>query len=132
MLGSLRDPVRVMQHRALIGLQGGSNANVGAVEAARNARPRHRSAIHFYATVRLRNDAATANTLARLQPTSALDAHGSYGRFAWVLLLPEPVTADAVVYGRELPGFDFVEFTPDGRRILRIVGFFGPLASAAP
>lgn len=68
---------------------------------------------------------------AQLRPASALDVHGAYGRFAWVLLLPQPMTVDGVTYGRELPGFDFVEFTADRSHISRIVGFFGPLASAA-
>lgn len=67
----------------------------------------------------------------QLRPTSVLDAHGPYGRFSWLMTLPAPVTIDGQTFGAELPGFDFVEFTPDGRHILRIVGFFGPLLPAS-
>lgn len=51
--------------------------------------------------------------------TSTVDVHHFVARFGWRV-----VEAD----GTLLPeGIDFVSFTPDGQRIERIVGFFGPL-----
>src|SRR5262245_60737310 len=63
---------------------------------------------------------------ATLAATSLLDAHHGFGRFSWRLTLPAPVEINGVTYPTESDGFDFVEFTDDGTRILRIVGFFGP------
>jgi hypothetical protein len=59
-----------------------------------------------------------------LRPTSGLDTHHGVGRFSWLMTAPDPIVAVGVDYGRELPGLDFVEFTPDNR-IARIVGLFG-------
>jgi hypothetical protein len=51
--------------------------------------------------------------------TSAVDLHHGIARFAWHV-----VQAD----GTALPdGLDIAELSPDGKRIRRIVGFFGPL-----
>jgi hypothetical protein len=61
-----------------------------------------------------------------LVATSLLDTHHTFGRFSWQLRLPAPVEINGVSYGTETDGFDFVEFTPDGTRISRVVGFFGP------
>lgn len=56
---------------------------------------------------------------ARVERTSAVDHHHGVARFAWRV-----VQAD----GSALPeGLDIAEFSPDGTRIRRIVGFFGPL-----
>jgi len=50
--------------------------------------------------------------------TSRLDGHHGIARFAW-----RAIEAD----GRALPeGIDIAFFTPDGSRIERILGFFGP------
>jgi len=61
-----------------------------------------------------------------LVPTSLLDTHHGFGRFSWQMRLPAPVELNGVTYPAESDGFDFVEFTADGTRILKIVGFFGP------
>ena len=64
---------------------------------------------------------------ATLAPTSLLDVHHTSGRFSWQLRLhAAPAELKGVTYGTESDGFDFVEFTADGTRILKIVGFFGP------
>jgi len=63
-----------------------------------------------------------------LAPASALDVHHCFGRFCWRLTTPSPTEVNGVVYGEETEGFDFVEFSPDGKKILKVVGFFGPLA----
>jgi hypothetical protein len=56
---------------------------------------------------------------AKVLRTSAVDVHHGIARFAWHV-----VQAD----GTCLPeGLDIAEFSPDGTRIRRIVGFFGPL-----
>jgi hypothetical protein len=56
---------------------------------------------------------------ARVVRTSAVDAHHGIARFSWHV-----VQAD----GTALPdGLDVAELSPDGRRLQRIVGFFGPL-----
>jgi hypothetical protein len=56
---------------------------------------------------------------ARVVRTSNVDVHHGIARFAWQL-----VQAD----GSALPdGLDIAELTPDGTRLARIVGFFGPL-----
>ena len=56
-----------------------------------------------------------------IEMTSAVDAHHTVARFAW-----KKVLAD----GTALPeGIDFAEVGPDGK-LIRIVGFFGPLAPA--
>jgi hypothetical protein len=52
--------------------------------------------------------------------TSAVDIHHGVARFAWHV-----VQAD----GTALPeGIDIAFISPDGARIERIIGFFGPLA----
>ena len=57
---------------------------------------------------------------ARIMLTSQVDVHHKVARFHWQVVMPD---------GTKLPeGIDFVEFTPDGSKIARIVGFFGPLA----
>lgn len=63
---------------------------------------------------------------ATLVPTSRLDLHHGFGRFSWRLTLPAPIEINGVGYPAQMDGFDFVEFTADGTRILKIVGFFGP------
>lgn len=56
---------------------------------------------------------------AKVVRTSALDVHHDMARFAWHVVLAD---------GSTLPeGVDIAEFTADGQRIRRIVGFFGPL-----
>jgi hypothetical protein len=42
------------------------------------------------------------------------------------ILKSEIFNLHGVTYGTENDGFDYVEFTADGTRILKIVGFFGP------
>ena len=55
--------------------------------------------------------------------TSAVDVHHSVARFAWHV-----VQAD----GTALPeGIDIAFISPDGSRIERIIGFFGPIARTA-
>lgn len=51
--------------------------------------------------------------------TSAIDAHHGVARFTWHV-----VQADGAVL---VDGIDFAVLSADGRRIARIVGFFGPL-----
>jgi hypothetical protein len=52
---------------------------------------------------------------------SAVDVHHTVARFAWKMVLAD---------GTSLPeGIDFAELNSDGK-LARIVGFFGPLASA--
>jgi hypothetical protein len=60
---------------------------------------------------------------ARVLRTSGVDIHHGIARFAWHV-----VELDGTVL---LDGLDIVEFTPDGKRIRRIVGFFGPLRALA-
>ena len=56
---------------------------------------------------------------ARVLRTSRVDAHHGIARFAWHV-----VQAD----GTTLPdGLDLAFVTPDGAKIERIIGFFGPL-----
>ena len=56
---------------------------------------------------------------AKVLRTSAVDVHHGFARFAWHV-----VEAN----GNQLPeGLDIAFFTPDGGRIQRIIGFFGPL-----
>jgi hypothetical protein len=56
---------------------------------------------------------------AKVVRTSAVDIHHGVARFSWHV-----VQAD----GTALPdGLDIAEFSSDGQRIRRIVGFFGPL-----
>jgi hypothetical protein len=64
---------------------------------------------------------------ALLVQTSQLDVHHAVGRFAWLLKSPAPLEVDGTAYGLEMDGFDYVEFSQDGSRILKIAGFFGPL-----
>ena len=61
-----------------------------------------------------------------LSQNSGLEVHHEFGRFSWRLTLPAPVEINGITYPKEMDGFDFVEFTTDGTRILKIVGFFGP------
>jgi hypothetical protein len=63
---------------------------------------------------------------ATLTATSRLDVHHTFGRFSWQLNAPAPAGANGVASPQVSEGFDFVEFTADGTRILKIVGFFGP------
>lgn len=63
---------------------------------------------------------------AALAPTSALDSHHGFGRFAWLLKTSSAVELNGVRYSTETEGFDYVEFSPDGTKILKVVGFFGP------
>jgi SnoaL-like domain len=56
---------------------------------------------------------------AKVVRTSDVDVHHGVARFSWHV-----VQAD----GSALPdGLDIAEFSSDGKRIRRIVGFFGPL-----
>jgi SnoaL-like domain len=59
-----------------------------------------------------------------LRPTSTLDTHHDVGRFSWLMTAPAPIVVAGVDHGREMPGLDFITFTPDNR-IAQIVGFFG-------
>ena len=63
---------------------------------------------------------------ASLAPTSTLDTHHGFGRFAWLLKTNAEVELNGVCYSTETEGFDYVEFSPDGTKILKVVGFFGP------
>lgn len=56
---------------------------------------------------------------ARVLRTSAVDVHHGVARFAWQVIEAN---------GNKLPeGLDIAFLTPDGLRIDRIIGFFGPL-----
>ncbi|MBT1157394.1 nuclear transport factor 2 family protein [Aminobacter anthyllidis] len=58
---------------------------------------------------------------AKIVRTTAVDLHHGVARFGWRV-----VEAD----GTPLPeGIDFVELAPDGQRIERIIGFFGPMTA---
>jgi hypothetical protein len=55
----------------------------------------------------------------RVLRTSAIDFHHGVARFSWHVVQTD---------GAALPeGLDIAEFSSDGKRIQRIVGFFGPL-----
>ena len=55
----------------------------------------------------------------RVLRTSAIDFHHGVARFSWHVVQRD---------GAALPeGLDIAEFSSDGKRIQRIVGFFGPL-----
>ena len=55
----------------------------------------------------------------RVLRTSAIDFHHGLARFSWHVVQTD---------GAALPeGLDIAEFSSDGKRIQRIVGFFGPL-----
>jgi len=56
---------------------------------------------------------------ARIERTSAVDVHHDVGRFQWRLSM-----ADG---SAPLEGIDFIDLDAGGRRIKRIVGFFGPV-----
>lgn len=59
---------------------------------------------------------------ARVLRTSQVDLHHGLARFAWHVVAPD---------GTALPeGLDLAFLTPDGSRIERIIGFFGPLISS--
>ena len=58
---------------------------------------------------------------ARIETRSDVQEHHGWGRFAWALVGPDG--ADV------MEGFDVCEFAADGR-LQRIVGFFGPFATA--
>jgi len=64
---------------------------------------------------------------ALLVQTSQLDGHHAVGRFAWQLKSPTRIDPDGTARALDVDGLDYVEFSEDGSRILRIVGFFGPL-----
>ena len=53
---------------------------------------------------------------------SGVDEHHGYARYAWELLAPDGTTA--------LTGLDIAEVGEDGR-LVRVVGFLGPLPEAA-
>ena len=55
--------------------------------------------------------------------TSVIDAHHGVARFTWHV-----VQADGAVL---IDGIDFAVLSADGRRIARIVGFFGPLQQSS-
>ena len=55
----------------------------------------------------------------RFERTTAVDAHHDFARYGWNLVAPDGTVA--------VSGTDFVEFDEAGK-LLRIVGFFGPLA----
>ncbi|MFT3778691.1 MAG: nuclear transport factor 2 family protein [Ottowia sp.] len=56
---------------------------------------------------------------ARIERTSAIDAHHGMARFAWEMTLAD---------GSRLPeGLDIARLSADGTRIASITGFFGPL-----
>jgi hypothetical protein len=57
----------------------------------------------------------------RFERTTAVDAHHGFARYGWNLVAPDGAIA--------VSGIDFVEFD-DAGRLLRIVGFFGPLEAA--
>lgn len=58
---------------------------------------------------------------AKIVRTTAVDLHHGVARFGWRV-----IEAD----GTPLPeGIDFVELAPDGERIERIIGFFGPMTA---
>ena len=60
---------------------------------------------------------------AKVLRSSEVDMHHGYARFAWRV-----VQAD----GTRLPeGLDIAFVSPEATMILRIIGFFGPLASGA-
>ncbi|MGZ4764712.1 MAG: nuclear transport factor 2 family protein [Ilumatobacteraceae bacterium] len=54
----------------------------------------------------------------RFERTTAVDAHHGFARYGWSLVGPDRTVA--------VSGTDFVEFDDDGK-LLRIIGFFGPL-----
>lgn len=56
----------------------------------------------------------------RFQRTTAVDTHHEFARYGWDLVGPDGAIA--------VSGTDFVELDEEGK-LLRIVGFFGPLAS---
>lgn len=61
----------------------------------------------------------TSRPGATVKRTSNVDVHHNFARFSWHVLLSD---------GTNLPeGIDFIELEDDGKRIRRIVGFFGPL-----
>ncbi|MDQ0041361.1 hypothetical protein [Variovorax boronicumulans] len=64
---------------------------------------------------------------ALLVQTSQLDVHHAAGRFAWQLKSPTRIDSDGTARALDVEGLDYVEFSEDGSRILKIVGFFGPL-----
>jgi hypothetical protein len=59
---------------------------------------------------------------ARIEPTSGVEEHHGWARFAWSM-----VDADG---STSIEGFDVCEFAADGR-LQRIVGFFGPFPPAS-
>ena len=54
---------------------------------------------------------------------SAVDTHHAFARFEW-----QAMAADGTVL---LEGIDIAFISPDGSRIERIIGFFGPLARSS-
>ena len=58
----------------------------------------------------------------RFVRTSAVDAHHGFARYGWDLTGPDGTVA--------VSGIDVVQFDDDGK-LLRIVGFFGPLEPVA-
>jgi hypothetical protein len=58
----------------------------------------------------------------RFERTTVVDAHHGFARYGWDLVGPDGAVA--------ISGIDVVQFDDDGK-LLRIVGFFGPLEAAA-
>jgi hypothetical protein len=58
----------------------------------------------------------------RFQRTTAVDSHHGFARYGWDLVGPDGTVA--------VSGIDVVQFD-DAGKLLRIVGFFGPLEPAA-
>jgi len=58
----------------------------------------------------------------RFVRTTAVDAHHGFARYGWELTGPDGAVA--------VSGIDVVQFDDDGK-LLRIVGFFGPLEPVA-
>ncbi|MFP8836297.1 hypothetical protein ACLIJR_18700 [Hydrogenophaga sp. XSHU_21] len=56
---------------------------------------------------------------AKVVRTSAVDVHHGFARFHWHVALPDGTTL--------LEGLDVLELSSDGKRIQRVLGFFGPL-----
>jgi hypothetical protein len=56
---------------------------------------------------------------ARVVRTSGVDMHHGVARFSWHVIQTDGTSSP--------DGLDFAELSSDGKRIRRIVGFFGPL-----
>jgi hypothetical protein len=58
----------------------------------------------------------------RFERTTAVDSHHGFARYGWDLVGPDGAIA--------VSGIDVVQFDDDGK-LLRIVGFFGPMEAVA-